>query len=289
MKIKFCTKDARRSLIEAVCGILEQDAVYDGKFAATHAAGGYIVKCTAKKYTAKGGTHVNIRFNVTGAGRRAFAQAVGEILGYEAVYSGTPTFAYSVGGYTIDREGALICPAVVDCDEADRLIAALGERGYVSVPDKTPTPEPYANANDSDKLTVEMPDISQAALSSLRKIIASKETLIKRALGADSLHVEADGSKLRFPWFTLTGTDGEMDAYTRFIAALCQMAKKQKRVTATERDTGNDKFAMRIFLIRLGFVGPEFKTARKILLRNLEGNSSWKNGQPPKPAKDKEI
>jgi len=39
----------------------------------------------------------------------------------------------------------------------------------------------------------------------------------------------------------------------------------------------NDKFAMRIFLVRLGFVGDEYKTARKILLRNLSGNSSWKH------------
>lgn len=62
---------------------------------------------------------------------------------------------------------------------------------------------------------------------------------------------------------------------------VCQMAKSQKRVTAKERDSGNDKFTMRLFLIRLGFIGDEYKTARKILLRNLTGNSSWKTGHPP--------
>ena len=89
---------------------------------------------------------------------------------------------------------------------------------------------------------------------------------------------------MRFPWFTLSGADSEADAYTRFIHALYEMAKTQKRVTAKVRETENDKFTMRVFLIRLGFIGEEYKTARKILLQNLTGNSSWKNGQPPEKA-----
>ncbi|MDR1630468.1 MAG: hypothetical protein LBS36_09695, partial [Oscillospiraceae bacterium] len=51
------------------------------------------------------------------------------------------------------------------------------------------------------------------------------------------------------------------------------------RVTAKERAIENDKFTMRLFLIRLGFVGKEYKAARRILLRNLTGNPSFKNGQ----------
>ena len=283
MKIVFNTKDARKSLIEAISGILEQDAVYGGMSSVTQAVSGYIVKCTARQSIRKGATYVNIRFNVIGAGRRAFAQTVGEILGSEVVYNCTPNFTYTVGRYVIDREGALICPADTDCDEADRLIAALGIRGYVAEREKAPVTDSSATAtaNASDKLTIEMPDISLAALSSLRKIVASKETLIKKALGTDNLEIQVDGNKLRFPWFTLTGTDGEIDAYLRFVTALCEMAKKQQRVTAKERETDNDKFAMRVFLVRLGFVGPEYKVARKILLRNLTGNTAWKDGQKP--------
>ena len=59
------------------------------------------------------------------------------------------------------------------------------------------------------------------------------------------------------------------------------MAKTQKRVTATEKPAENEKLAMRLFLVRLGFIGDEYKTARKILLRNLAGNSSWKSGHKP--------
>jgi hypothetical protein len=129
--------------------------------------------------------------------------------------------------------------------------------------------------------------ISLAAIESIKKIVASKETLIKKALSTDSLPIEITNDKLRFPWFTLTGADGEIDAYLRFITAICEMAKKQRRVTAKEREVDNDKFAMRVFLIRLGFVGSEFKVARKILLRNLTGNSAWKN-DPPAPSQEQE-
>lgn len=55
------------------------------------------------------------------------------------------------------------------------------------------------------------------------------------------------------------------------------MARNQKRVTAKERDTDNDKYAFRCFLLRLGFIGPEFKQERKILLRNLTGSSAFKS------------
>lgn len=55
------------------------------------------------------------------------------------------------------------------------------------------------------------------------------------------------------------------------------MARNQKRITAKERDTNNDKYAFRCFLLRLGFIGAEYKQERKILLRNLTGSSAFKS------------
>src|SRR5699024_12533759 len=62
------------------------------------------------------------------------------------------------------------------------------------------------------------------------------------------------------------------------------MAKEQKRLTAYGQPTDNDKFSMPMFLIRLGFVGKEYKLFRKSLLRNLSGHSSWKSGHRPESA-----
>ena len=279
MTVKFIVKDdGSEALIRVFGAVLTNEVLSNGESISTYFAGGFMLKCTAKRKNLKGVTTMNIRFSATGTGRREFAGALGEIVGEDAVYNGTPTFAYTVGRFTVDRSGVLNCPDDMSKDELSRLISALNERGYVAEMDEVPN-----YAENSDKLVIDMPleGFTEKAIENLGEIVASKNQLIKKALGSDSLPIYVEDGKLRFPWFTLTRAEGEEDAYGRFITALCKMAKEQKRVTAKEKDTSNNKFTMRLFLIRLGFVGPEFKTARKILLRNLTGNTAWKDGRCP--------
>ena len=66
-------------------------------------------------------------------------------------------------------------------------------------------------------------------------------------------------------------------------------AKTQKRVVAKNKQEENEKFAMRIFTVRLGLKGDEYKLIRKLLSRNLTGNSSWKNGKPEKATTDHKM
>ncbi len=130
-------------------------------------------------------------------------------------------------------------------------------------------------------LVIEMPrsSFTDAALDNLKKLVESKGSLIKKALGAETLKLEITDDKVRFPWFE-DGTDPEaVKAYTHLVAALCEMARVQKRVTAKEKDTDNDKYAFRCFLLRLGFIGAVYKEERKILLQNLSGSSAFKDGQ----------
>lgn len=213
-----------------------------------------------------------LHYNVTGERRKALVTAISEILGKNVIYLGAPTFSYQVGFCTIDKEGTVAFPAPIPTEAAE-LRGKLQARGFVAT---EPVDEP-------DQLTVEIPreGFSEDAYCKLQMIIRSKEKLLKKAIGTDMLEIEMSSDKLFFPWFTLHGQAGEADAYTRLVAALCNMAKSITRVTARERDIENEKFAFRLFLIRLGFVGAEYKTARKILLRNLSGTSSWKSGHPP--------
>lgn len=112
----------------------------------------------------------------------------------------------------------------------------------------------------------------------LNALIASKGGLIKKALGVSDLPLEVTDTKVSFPWFPATPTPDEMNAYDTFICKLCEMARNQKRINSTEKPTDNEKYAFRCFLLRLGFIGVEYKTARKILLMNLSGSSAFKNG-----------
>jgi magnesium-transporting ATPase (P-type) len=66
-----------------------------------------------------------------------------------------------------------------------------------------------------------------------------------------------------------------------YIVALVIMRNlpmKAKRVVATPTKIDNDKYAFRCFLLRLGFIGDEYKIARNVLLRYLTGNSAFRYG-----------
>ena len=246
---------------------------------------------------------IQYSYNLTGKKRKEFVQAISDILGKPAVYQKAPTFAYAIGLYNVDKNGVLSCTENVSPDELERLINQLKEHGYISESSEEISTEnvehesersPGAENNESNNETVddntfivEIPKtgFSEEALERLTKIIDSKAPLFRKAIGTDHLSVIIDESRLRFPWFTLHGLDGEADAYHRLISALCEMAKKQKLVITKECSMENEKFTMRLFLIRLGFIGDEYKAARKILLRNLSGNGSWRYGyRPERPA-----
>ena len=65
-------------------------------------------------------------------------------------------------------------------------------------------------------------------------------------------------------------------AAMNFITALCHMAKNAKRITAKEKEVPNEKYAFRCFLLRLGFIGQEYKCIRKELLKRLAGSSAFR-------------
>ena len=120
-----------------------------------------------------------------------------------------------------------------------------------------------------------MEGLDDWALENLRKLVSAKGTLIKKALKADRLDIEAGEGELQFHWWDTMPEPDEVDAYLEFIGAITGMAREAKRVTAREKEVENEKYAFRCFLLRLGFVGPEYKTQRKILLRNLNGSSAF--------------
>ena len=121
-------------------------------------------------------------------------------------------------------------------------------------------PEPYEDIG----LMIEMPrsSFTDTALDNLKRLVESKSNLIKKALGAETLELEITDDKVGFPWFE-DGTDPDtVKAYTHFVTALCEMARIQKRVTAKEKETDNDKYAFRCFLLRWASSGGMQKNAK---------------------------
>lgn len=236
---------------------------------------------------------MRIEFNRTGAERKELVTAIGEILEVKPKYKGMPSAAYEVDYFTVTRDGALEFDDRADSGEIENLLERLSERGIAAVPAEsaqeaaTAEPEEAAENNAADSetkpqeatvgLTVEIP-LDKVQVGNLTKLLDAKGSLIKKALGVDDLRFEIRDDRIAFPWFDEVDADSAK-AYTHFISALCRMAKEAKRVTAKEKETENEKYAFRCFLLRLGFIGAEYKAERKILLKNLEGSSAFKSGQ----------
>lgn len=135
-------------------------------------------------------------------------------------------------------------------------------------------------SDDAIGLVIEMPrsSFTDAAFDNLHRLIGSKTALIKKALGADSLKIELTEETIRFPWFDCIPEPDVISATTHFIEKILTAAKGQKRVTAKEKETDNEKYAFRCFLLRLGFIGNEYKETRRTLLSNLTGSAAFRKG-----------
>ena len=207
---------------------------------------------------------MTIAFHLTGEKRKALVKAISEILEIPAEYQYMPTCAYKIGEYyTVTKEGNLEISDSADSKETEHLMEELKKRGY-----DVPT---------ENRLTVQMPAdfFDEHTLGNLQQICENKATLFKAAFQTDSLDIISSDEKVEFPWFTVE-QDGDADACCTFISMLCEFAKNQSRINRKPDTSDNPKYTMRCFLIRLGMVGAEFKVARKVILRNLTGNSAFR-------------
>lgn len=222
---------------------------------------------------------MNIKFNRTGSERKKLVTAIGEILETKPNYKGAPTFIYDVDGFEVDKEGTLSFDDRTDSEIVETLLEELVSRGFTFEEPETAT---QGNTDGYDSLVIELPKegFTENAFTNLEKLIESKGSLIKKAFGVDTLLIEQTEKTLRFPWFTFNMNADEVKAYTHFISALCEMAKTQVRISASVKDVVNEKYAFRCFLLRLGFIGSEYKEERKILLSRLTGSSAFKSGTP---------
>ncbi|KIR03795.1 virulence-related protein [Lachnospiraceae bacterium TWA4] len=243
---------------------------------------------------------MTIKFNRTGEERKALVKAIGEILEVKPRYLGTPSMSYEIDYFTVTKDGSLEFDDRADSDEIENLLEELLHRGFEAEPkeieedeeeptevvDEEPT-ESEAESTDEETdekeqvqlgLTVEVPT-QQVGVINLTNLLEAKGELIKKAFQLEELLISVDEEMVSFPWFSEILTADEVTAYIKFIQALCKMSKEQKRISSKQAKASNEKYAFRCFLLRLGFIGTEYKMDRKILLQNLEGSSAFKSGK----------
>jgi hypothetical protein len=250
----------------------------------------------------KGGQIMKAHFNLPKKDRRELVRTLGKIMGQEEVYQGAPSFAFTVGGYVIDRTGT------IDFGGEDRnivfgLLSQLFKEGFVYEGDVEDVPAESGDVpadgdtgqcgtapdGDNGKLSILMPlfGFMGYAQDNLEKLVTAKAWILKKMAGTDALPIERDERNLRFPWFKPDATAVEIDAYSSLIVGMCETARTKKRVTSAERqlqDGDNEKFKARCFLLSIGFIGDQYKQARKVLLSPFSGNGSHRAGSGKKVA-----
>ena len=227
---------------------------------------------------------MNINYNVTGSDRKRLVSIITRMTGEKGIYLGAPTMAYTVAGFTVSRDGALSWDDTIDNHTVLRLANMLEAEGFepeepINLPEETVahTGEDHTSEEMSDGLTISLPldGFNPDSIDRLQKLVDSKARLIKKALGAFRLTIRINGDKVEFPWWNRMPEPEETQAYMAFIANLCAMAKGAKRVVAVEKPVESEKFAFRVWLLRMGFSGAEHKAQRAILLKNLSGSAAF--------------
>ena len=240
-----------------------------------------------------------MRIETNAANRKDVVKAVSGILGQPSKYMGVPTCSYQIGNCTIDRSGAV---ETEDEKTAELVRAGLLEQGLIETPH-----------TEVDETTVSLPveGMTAEGLKNLIYLIHSKQYLINRAFAEEVFRipaelVEALGSAeipdaetflqtfqnhaegcrgISFPdgkaAFTLPAiNDPDMIlAFTHLAAAMAQQAREQKRIKPDETIEENEKYYMRIWLLRLGFGGAEGKEIRDLLMKKLKGNSAFRTDE----------
>lgn len=211
---------------------------------------------------------MRIAYRASGKARKELAQAVSDVLNTIPRYMGVPSCSYAIGNCVLDREGTLVIGDQMDADTVQRLISYLQEKGYEG-----------EYVSEDTRLTIAVPRamLEGPALDRLLLIFEKQAPMFKKAFCTDELPAPVvTEDRISFSWFPDNPNADEVNAYTLFISKLCNMAQTQKRVSPVKHESDNDKFAFRTFLLRLGFIGDEYKSARKVLLQHLKGNGAFR-------------
>lgn len=238
---------------------------------------------------------MEIKTNATD--RKALVQALSERLGMDAKYMGPPTFSYQIGDLTVTRDSTVTT-------EDEKLFslanAALIDLGYI---------EPEEDEDPGLQVRVPADGMDGYAMRNLVFMLSSKQYLLNRVLGGlehfyvsqelvDALQAEecsrasdvlstlnrfedgiqglafAEGNAI----FTFpdTGNPDKNLALTSVFAMMVKAAGEAKRVSPKNLIEQNEKYYLRIWLLRLGFTGKGGQDTRRALLSGLKGHTAFR-------------
>ena len=237
-------------------------------------------------------------YRVTKSERKAMVQVIAEALGATPVYQGVPTCAYVIGDISVNTDCELVWDERTDDGTIRKVTEALAAAGY-------------ERKSDPVEIVVTIPTLRHTGITlrNLVNLIYTRGPLINKALGTsfaagqelvDAL-AETEGlrtvqdfcriatdhaaglsgvsitpEEISFSSMPETDNPDLVRAFTELVSMMNNQALSQKRIQAKAVNDENEKYSFRIWLMRLGMNGPEYKGTRKILLEHLSGNTAFR-------------
>lgn len=240
------------------------------------------------------------KIETTTENRKDVVKAICEITGESSRYMGVPSCGYRIGKCIVNRTGEVELP---DGDEKleEMILAGLMERGLVEMEEET----------EGLEIKIPMGEHTGLSLKNLIFMLHSKQYLLNRAVGRKAFRVdegfltklqetEPEGrgeflellhsckgnernkgfyfteDEIVFETFPFSENGEDIGAYAKLASSMCAVALDSKRVNPAETIAENEKYYMRIWLLRLGLGGAEGKKIRKVMLANLKGHSAFR-------------
>ena len=238
------------------------------------------------------------------ADRKKLVAAIEEATGVKLKYQGPPSFAFAAGDFTVERDGTLCVEN--EKDNRDILLSLVNQKLIddswnedrevlcISIPASLHT---GASAARLVQLLWTQQEVLNKSIRCQKGFIINErfiEALMEEPPqsydeflflwekhgGSDATKgIEFTPEEITFTGFPHTNDSDWIAAFTELAGFMSKMAINMKRVELKKSELSNEKYYFRIWLVRLGFEGDEYKTSRKLLLQNLSGHSAFRTDE----------
>ena len=259
------------------------------------------VCCKPDKGTAEMEEKTMLRFEMCITDRKELVKRLGELTGEKPQYTGVPKCAYETSEFTVLKDGTLECREGASGEIVNTLLA----EGFIQ--GEEITAEEESTAAEAVTVSVPMENHTVNSLRNLINLVYTRASLLNKALGTtfwvdedvivvlkelpenakvtDVMYCigedEAEGFQIEENRITFgplpNATPERIKAFTELVGKMNNQAMTQNRIQAKSINDESEKYALRIWLIRLGMNGSEFKDTRKVLMKNLSGSAAFRN------------
>ena len=241
-----------------------------------------------------------MKLKIKDSNRKPLVKALEDATGMKRVYLGPPSFTYEVGEYSVLRDRL----EIQDCDVNNKIIHSLIAKDLVE------------EQGDVKGISFDFPMEGQTGktLLNLVNMIRCRQMLLNQALGRPgAFHIDEKareklssaapetagdfilevgklgaskfkGVTFENNWIHFTGFPYTLDAetnraYKDIAGLMCKAALESEHIKWKSDVVTNPKYSFRVWLIRLGMNGDEYKTTRQVLLSNLPGSAAFRTSE----------